>query len=166
MQIRPRDLSKRDVLMVCFNSIYHITPFSTSEWVCRWSHDQSSSRCLVKTQWPHSLILNYITPLSTPKRVRKKWSHDANLPGRLGKNPMCSRGNQDLSPQPDASDHPTPKKRPLLGSARGPENVVQNPLLVQFCIGPVVLDFMVWNTVNWLFGGSWNHASCFFGIIS
>jgi hypothetical protein len=54
-----------------------------------------------------------------------------------------SRGNRQLSPRPDASDHPMPKKRPPLESARGPENVVQNPLLVGFCTRLTVLGFLV-----------------------
>jgi len=43
------------------------------------------------------------------------------------------RGNRELSPRPD---YP-------LGSARGPENVLQNPPLVGFCTGLNVLGFRV-----------------------
>jgi hypothetical protein len=42
-------------------------------------------------------------------------------------------GNRELSPRPD---YP-------LGSARGPENVLQNPPLVGFCTGLNVLGFRV-----------------------
>jgi hypothetical protein len=52
-----------------------------------------------------------------------------------------ARGNQQLSLWPDASNDPMPKKRPPLGSARGPENVVQNPPLVNSACTLLALTF-------------------------
>jgi hypothetical protein len=54
-----------------------------------------------------------------------------------------TRGNQELSLQPDASNHPIPKRRLLLVSSWDPKNVVQNLPVVDSAQGllNLILDF-------------------------